>query len=156
MNSLRYLLVGIIFTAAITVVGYFTIITEGGPIKKKGEFMKVTFRNAEGIKVGNKVTVQGVPFGYVSAIRLIQIDENGTEVQSGEMGIGTRVEITMLLREKISLYDNYDIIIKNESLLTGRVIAIDPGTADLEPKQLKTRTTPITMIDYKTTRNNFV
>lgn len=112
MNSLRYLLVGIIFTAAITVVGYFTIITEGGPIKKKGEFMKVTFRNAEGIKVGNKVTVQGVPFGYVSAIRLIQIDENGTEVQSGEMGIGTRVEITMLLREKISLYDNYDIIIK--------------------------------------------
>nr|OCA01202.1 Mce [Leptospira interrogans serovar Copenhageni/Icterohaemorrhagiae] len=92
-----------------------------------------------------------MPFGYVSAIRLIQIDENGTEVQSGEMGIGTRVEITMLLREKISLYDNYDIIIKNESLLTGRVIAIDPGTADLEPKQLKTRTTPITMIDYKTT-----
>ncbi|EMF40740.1 hypothetical protein LEP1GSC067_3388 [Leptospira interrogans serovar Lora str. TE 1992] len=35
MNSLRYLLVGIIFTAAITVVGYFTIITEGGPIKKR-------------------------------------------------------------------------------------------------------------------------
>ncbi|EMO28059.1 hypothetical protein LEP1GSC170_4722 [Leptospira interrogans serovar Bataviae str. HAI135] len=62
--------------------------------------MKATFRNAEGIKVGNKVTVQGVPFGYVSAIRLIQIDESGTEVQSGEIGIGTRVEITMLLREK--------------------------------------------------------
>ncbi|EMO28060.1 hypothetical protein LEP1GSC170_4721, partial [Leptospira interrogans serovar Bataviae str. HAI135] len=35
--------------------------------------------------------------------------------------------------------------------MTGRVIAIDPGTTDLEPKQLKTRTTPVTMIDYKTT-----
>lgn len=72
--------------------------------------MKVTFRNAEGIKIGNKVTVQGVPFGYISAIRLIQIDENGVEVSAGETGIGTRVEITMLLREKIQLYDNYDII----------------------------------------------
>ncbi|RHX79132.1 MCE family protein [Leptospira yasudae] len=149
MSSLRYLLVGVIFTAAIAVVGYFTIVTEGGPVKKRGEFMKVTFRNAEGIKVGNKVTVQGVPFGYVSSIRLIQIDENGAEVQEGETGIGTRVEITMLLREKIRLYDNYDIIIKNESLLTGRVISIDPGTTDPESERLKKRSTPVTMIDYK-------
>ncbi|ASV11565.1 MULTISPECIES: mammalian cell entry protein Mce [Leptospira] len=150
MSSLRYLLVGVIFTVAIAVVGYFTIITEGGPVKKRGEFMKVTFRNAEGIKIGNKVTVQGVPFGYISAIRLIQIDENGVEVAAGETGIGTRVEITMLLREKIRLYDNYDIIIKNESLLTGRVISIDPGTTDPESEKLKERSTPVTMIDYKT------
>ncbi|MBM9578771.1 MCE family protein [Leptospira sp. 201903070] len=150
MSSLRYLLVGIIFTAAVGVVGYFTIITEGGPVKKRGEFMKITFRNAEGIKVGNKVTVQGVPFGYVSSIRLIQIDENGLEVQSGDLGIGTRVEVTLLLKEKIRLYDNYDIIIKNESLLTGRVISIDPGTTDPESQKLKARSTPVTMIDYKT------
>ncbi|EMF98777.1 hypothetical protein LEP1GSC133_3836 [Leptospira borgpetersenii serovar Pomona str. 200901868] len=35
MSSLRYLLVGVIFTVAISVVGYFTIITEGGPVKKE-------------------------------------------------------------------------------------------------------------------------
>ncbi|PKA03855.1 MlaD family protein, partial [Leptospira ellisii] len=149
MSSFRYLLVGIIFTAAVGIVGYFTIVTEGGPVKKRGEFMKITFRNAEGIKVGNKVTVQGVPFGYVSSIRLIQIDENGIEVPSGETGIATRVEITLLLREKIRLYDNYDVIIKNESLLTGRVISIDPGTADPESDRLKSRSTPVTLVDYK-------
>ncbi|TGK35466.1 MCE family protein [Leptospira gomenensis] len=149
MSSLRYLLVGIIFTAAVGIVGYFTIVTEGGPVKKRGEFMKITFRNAEGIKVGNKVTVQGVPFGYVSSIRLIQIDENGAEVPAGETGIATRVEITLLLREKIRLYDNYDVIIKNESLLTGRVISIDPGTADPESDKLKSRSTPVMVVDYK-------
>lgn len=35
MNSLRYLLVGIIFTAAITVVGYLQLLRKADPYKKR-------------------------------------------------------------------------------------------------------------------------
>ncbi len=130
MQSFRYLLVGAIFSVALVVVGYFTVMTEGGPIQKRGEFLKINFKNSEGIKVGNKVTVQGVPFGYVSSIRLIQINEEGAALPAGEIGVATRVEVTILLKEPLRLYENYDIAIRNESLLSGRVISIDPGTSE--------------------------
>lgn len=130
MKSFRYLLVGAIFSVAILVVGYFTVMTEGGPVQKRGEFLKINFKNSEGIKVGNKVTVQGVPFGYVSNIRLVQIDEQGGVLPPGEVGVATRVEVTILLKEPVRLYENYDIAIRNESLLSGRVISIDPGTSE--------------------------
>ncbi|PJZ68411.1 ABC transporter substrate-binding protein [Leptospira perolatii] len=134
MKSFRYLMVGAIFSAALVVIGYFTVVTEGGPIQRRGEFLKINFKNSEGIKVGNKVTVQGVPFGYVSSIRLIQIDDEGNVMPEGEVGVATRVEVSILLKEKIKLYENYDITIRNESLLAGRVISIDPGSMEPPPE----------------------
>jgi phospholipid/cholesterol/gamma-HCH transport system substrate-binding protein len=125
----QFILVGALFFGAIIVTAYFTIMTEGGPLKKELYSMKVYFPNGEGIKIGNKVTVQGVPFGYVSKVNLVQIDESGIILPKGKEGVGTRVEVIISLPEPVKLYENYDIKIKNESLLSGRVIAIDPGTS---------------------------
>ncbi|TGJ98595.1 MCE family protein [Leptospira langatensis] len=147
MSSFRYLLVGAIFSVAVVVVGYFTVMTEGGPVQKRGEFLRINFKNSEGIKVGNKVTVQGVPFGYVSNIRLIQIDENGAVLPAGEVGVATRVEVTILLKEPLRMYENYDITIRNESLLSGRVISIDPGTSESADERGPAKTFPV--VDYK-------
>ncbi|EIE01599.1 mammalian cell entry protein Mce [Leptospira licerasiae] len=149
MKSFRYLLVGAIFSVALVVVGYFTVMTEGGPVQKRGEFLKINFKNSEGIKVGNKVTVQGVPFGYVSNIRLIQIDENGAVLPAGEVGVATRVEVTILLKEPVRMYENYDIAIRNESLLSGRVISIDPGTSE-STEESKGPPRTFQVVDYKT------
>lgn len=148
MKSFRYLLVGAIFSVALVVVGYFTVMTEGGPVQKRGEFLKINFKNSEGIKVGNKVTVQGVPFGYVSNIRLIQIDENGAVLPAGEVGVATRVEVTILLKEPVRMYENYDIAIRNESLLSGRVISIDPGTSE-STDEGKGAPRTFQVVDYK-------
>ncbi|TGM98692.1 mammalian cell entry protein Mce [Leptospira dzoumogneensis] len=148
MKSFRYLLVGAIFSVALVVVGYFTVMTEGGPVQKRGEFLKINFKNSEGIKVGNKVTVQGVPFGYVSNIRLIQIDENGAVLPAGEVGVATRVEVTILLKEPVRMYENYDIAIRNESLLSGRVISIDPGTSE-STEEGKGAPRTFQVVDYK-------
>ncbi|TGL62729.1 MCE family protein [Leptospira ognonensis] len=129
MNALgRSLIVGFLFLFAALAVGYFTIITEGGPFQKEGFRLSVYFPDAEGIKVGGKVTIHGVPFGYVSKIRLVQISESGEILPEGEVGIGTKVELTLLLKSPVNLYDNYQITIKNESLLSGRVVALDPGS----------------------------
>ncbi len=118
---------GSLFFVALAVVGYFTIITEGGPLKKELYTMQVYFPNSEGIKLGSKVTVRGVPYGYVSKVNLIQIDREGNILPSTEEGIASKVEVILVLQKPLKLYDNYSIKIRNESLLSGRIIAIDPG-----------------------------
>ncbi|MCG6140692.1 mammalian cell entry protein Mce [Leptospira mtsangambouensis] len=131
----RALIVGLLFIFSLVAVGYFTIVTEGGPFQKSGYQLPVYFPDAEGIKIGNKVTIHGVPFGYVSKIRLVQIDEYGNLLPDGETGIGTKVELTLLLKGKVQLFSNYEITIKNESLLSGRVVSLDPGSKfPVDPK----------------------
>ncbi len=127
MKIAQYFLVGSLFFVALAVVGYFTIITEGGPLKKELYTMQVYFPNSEGIKLGSKVTVRGVPYGYVSKVNLIQLDKEGNILGATEEGISSKVEVMMVLQKPLKLYDNYSIKIRNESLLSGRVIAIDPG-----------------------------
>ncbi|MCZ8156977.1 MAG: MlaD family protein [Leptospira sp.] len=124
----RTFIVGILFLFAILAVGYFTIVTEGGPFQKEGFKLSVYFPDAEGIKVGGKVTIHGVPYGYVSKIKLVQINESGEILPDGTPGIGTKVELILLLKGPVNLYDNYQIVIKNESLLSGRVVSLDPGS----------------------------
>jgi phospholipid/cholesterol/gamma-HCH transport system substrate-binding protein len=133
MNFKTVLLVGFLFFGAMAAVGYFTIITEGGPLKKGLNTAKVYFPNAEGIKIGNKVTVQGVSYGYVSSVNLVQFDENGNPLEKGKEGFSTKVEVLITLSGPLKVYDNYSVQIKNESLLSGRVIAIDPGGAEDGP-----------------------
>ncbi|MCE9501896.1 MAG: MCE family protein, partial [Leptospira sp.] len=144
------LLVGGLFFSALGVIGYFTIITEGGPLKKEGKSVKIFFPNAEGIKIGNKVTVQGVPYGYVSRVDLIQLDNEGRPLEKGNAGVMTRVQVTLVLSGPLVLYENYDIKIKNESLLSGRVISIDPCSAyQIDPKtrSVKLGSAPVSSVD---------
>ncbi|HNO24646.1 MAG TPA: MCE family protein, partial [Leptospiraceae bacterium] len=45
MKAVQTILVGVLFLIASAVVGYFTIITEGGPLKKELHTMKIYFPN---------------------------------------------------------------------------------------------------------------
>lgn len=137
MQAVKYLIVGLLFLGSIAIVGYFTILTDGGPLRKKGVEAIVYFPNAEGIKVGNRVTVQGVPYGYISRIDLVQIDENGSILPKDRTGVATKVEVTLNLKGPIKIYENYTAVIKNESLLSGRIVALDPGSRF--PRDPKTR-----------------
>lgn len=135
MNPLKLIIVGLLFTISLLVVAYFTILTEGGPIKKEGVSLVVYFPNADGLKVGNRVTVQGVPYGYISSIDLVQVDEQGNILPKGQIGVTSKVEVKLTLKGPIVLYENYSAVIKNESILSGRIIALDPGSRyPLDPK----------------------
>lgn len=136
MKIVHNILVGILFISAAVVVGFFTIITEGGPFKKELNTTKVYFTSADGLKIGSKVTLHGVPFGYVSKVSLVDVDLEGNVIQEKQdewKAIGTRVEVTIVTPKPLKLYENYEIKIRNESLLSGRIIAIDPGTEE-DPK----------------------
>ncbi|MCB1323974.1 MAG: MCE family protein [Spirochaetales bacterium] len=130
MNWLQNLLVGILFFGALTMVGYFTIVSESGPFASRGRQMVVFFDNAEGVKAGSRVTVLGVPAGLVDNIELVPVDAEGRVVPVDSPDrVGQRVAITLELKQQVVFYENYNIEIKNESLLSGKVISINPGSS---------------------------
>ncbi|NCN08514.1 MAG: MCE family protein [Leptospira sp.] len=157
MQYVKYSIVGILFVTAIAIVGYFSVLTDGGPFQSDGIQTIIYFPNAEGIKIGNKVTVHGVPYGYVSKVDLVHFDEDGEILPKGVLGIGTKVQITLVLKGPIKIYENYEATIKNESLLSGRVISLDPGSRFAQdPKTFEYQTSGnenLVLTDYTTSKS---
>jgi len=124
-------IVGLLFFGSLAVVGYFTIVSESGPFAKKGKQLVIYFDHAEGIKVGSKVTVLGVPAGTVVDMDLVSVDENNIPVpDSSPRRVRQRVAIVVELKKDIIFFENYSISLKNESILSGKVVAIDPGNSE--------------------------
>jgi phospholipid/cholesterol/gamma-HCH transport system substrate-binding protein len=141
VKVIQNLIVGILFIFSLSLVGYFTIISESGPFAKKGKQIVIYFDHAEGIKLGSKVTVLGVPAGTVVDMDLVSVDENNIPVpDSSPKRVKQRVALVVELKKDIVFYDNYTISLKNESILSGKVVAIDPGNSEpvkgIYPKRL--------------------
>ncbi|GIX41652.1 MAG: ABC transporter substrate-binding protein [Leptospiraceae bacterium] len=131
MKFFQNFIVGLLFTGSLALVGYFTIISESGPFAKRGKQLVIYFDHAEGIKVGSKVTVLGVPSGTVVDMDLVSVDENNIPVpDSSPKRVKQRVAIVVELKKDIVFYENYSISLKNESILSGKVVAIDPGNSE--------------------------
>lgn len=141
MNWLQNLIVGILFFGALIILGYFTIVSDSGPFAVSGNRVVVYFDNAEGLKDDARVTVLGVPLGKVISIDLVDVDENGDPVDSDSPErVGQRVAISAELKEEVIFYNNYLIALKNESVLSGKIVAIDPGRSmDLESHEVVPR-----------------
>lgn len=130
MTWYQNLLVGVLFFSALALVGYFTIVSESGPFASRGNQVVVFFDNADGIKTGAGVTVLGVPAGTIDQVDLVPVDEKNKVVdEDSGARVGQRVAVTIELKKNIFFYENYLIEIKNESLLSGKVIAINPGNS---------------------------
>lgn len=104
--------VGIIVIMALTVLGYFTIIM-GGEIFETHTYypMTVVFRDVEGLSKDDKVRINGVLSGYVDSVELI--DNN--------------VVVKLRLYNHFTLYENYEIMVRNETALAGKYVSINPG-----------------------------
>ena len=145
MKWLQNILVGLLFFGALSIIGHFTIFSSSGPFAKTGSRMVLYFDNADGIKEGSKVTVLGVSAGSVGAISLVSVDKDNKVVPYESKAIvGQRVAITVELRRPVVFYRNYSVAIKSESLLGGKLVAIDPGTA-IDRKTQK----PLERLDIK-------
>jgi len=127
---LQNVLVGLLFFGALFMVGFFTIVSESGPFADRGSQMVLFFDNAEGVKEGTRVTVLGVPAGLVESVDLVSVDPTGRVIPDNDPGrVGQRVAVTIELKRDVVFYANYLIAIKNESILSGKVVSVDPGAA---------------------------
>ncbi len=130
MKFSQYILVSLLFFGALFLVGFFTIISDKGPFATEGKNLVIFFDNADGIKVGSSVNIIGVPGGDVRSVDLIAVDKDKKIVSlSSPKRVGQRVAISIELLKEVVFYSNYKIDIKNSSLLGGKTVSIDPGTA---------------------------
>lgn len=107
------LAVGIIFLAAMAILGYYTIIMTSRFMEPEGTYyMTVTFPTTEGLEISSKVKVNGVEAGAVKEMRLV----------------GYQVQVKLRLNYPFTLYKNYLIKIKNETLLGKKAVSIFTGT----------------------------
>lgn len=127
---LQNLVVGTLFFGALAIVAHFTIFSESGPFASRGKQMVLYFSNADGIKVGSRVTVLGVPSGSVIDVALVPVDaENHRVPPDSPNRVSHKVAVTIELKQDVIFYENYRVAIKGESLLSDKMVAIDPGFA---------------------------
>jgi phospholipid/cholesterol/gamma-HCH transport system substrate-binding protein len=124
MRVFSEILVGILFFSAVGILLYFTVfIMQDSAFYKQGKYeIDVIFDDVYGLSEGNRVLVSGVDYGKVKSIKLLP---NG------------KVLVKLSLKEKINIYKNYKIVVKSETALGGRVVAITPGDKILGLANLK-------------------
>ncbi|HOP28929.1 MAG TPA: MlaD family protein [Spirochaetota bacterium] len=112
MKRFSEFIVGVVFIAAMVTLGYFTIIR--GELFSDKEYYELTviFPDVESLSIGNKVLVNGVESGTVESIELMS---------------DARVIVSMKMFQHFALYENYRIILKNQTAIGGRIIVIYPG-----------------------------
>lgn len=115
MTKLNELIVGIVFFFAMAVLGYYTIIRSDLFDTRKYYMSSVIFNDVEGLAIGNKVLVNGVEAGTVTVIELMA---------------DSRVRVSLRLFRRFNLYENYKILLKNQTALGGRIVVIYPGSPE--------------------------
>ncbi len=122
MSKINELIVGIVFFASMSVLGYFTVVK--GDLFDDREFYlaKIVFENVEGLKEGDKILVNGVDSGVISKIELRE-DNN--------------VLVYAKFFRRFKLYENYKILLKNRSALGGRIVVLFPGKPRLKEKSFE-------------------
>ncbi|MDX1958140.1 MAG: MCE family protein [Leptospiraceae bacterium] len=123
---MKYVLVGTSFFGALAILFYLTIIEKENTNKLFPYKMKLYYQRAEGIKPGTEITVLGIPFGKVESIRQAKRNEFPDD-RYLEDGKEEGVELTLMMKQPLTLWDNYSIKFKAKTAFSGRSIDIDPG-----------------------------
>ena len=107
------IVVGVLFLIAMTILGYYTIIMSRKFLEPAAAYrMTVLFPNIEGLEKENKVKINGVDAGSVEEITLK----------------GYQVLVSLKMFTEFTMYQNYSIKIKSDSLLGKKFIGISPGS----------------------------
>ncbi|HNO24090.1 MAG TPA: MlaD family protein, partial [Leptospiraceae bacterium] len=113
---MKIYLTGIGFIVGITVMFYFTIIEKENTKKVYPYRMKMYYPRAEGIRDGTEVSVLGIPSGFVQSVRFVPLREvyDARFVPEGKEA----VELTIVLKKPVTLWDNYKIKFKNKTVFS--------------------------------------
>lgn len=128
MNFLQHLVVASLVFVSFGIISYFTIMSDSGPFAEPGKRLPVVFENITGLQEGSRVSVLGAPMGKVVAIDLAGVDEEGKLIASDSDQVkGMRGIAIVEIKKPVVFYENYRILLKDETLMSGKVVTIDPG-----------------------------
>ncbi|MDF1836586.1 MAG: MlaD family protein [Planctomycetota bacterium] len=117
MSPQRHTLLGLLFLAAISVLGYYTLFrADFNPFKEQHKF-EVYFEDAGGLREGDAILVAGMRWGKVEALHY-DAQENDPE---------RRIKASLVLSQRVKLYADHEITIEDASVLGGKFLKIEPG-----------------------------
>ncbi len=137
-------LVGAFFFAALVILGVFTILLSRDQFLGKEQTIRVRFPAVAGLREGDGVLVHGVEVGTVDSLELLKSGSPG--LPSGGVGV------ELSLKESIPVYNDHTIEVRYSSVLGGRHLVIEPGTAATGEADLDelTGTAPADLINEAT------
>jgi phospholipid/cholesterol/gamma-HCH transport system substrate-binding protein len=131
-QTVAELTVGFFVFAVLGALILFTILLSYDNVFTKSFQLKVYFDNVTGVIRGDKVFVQGVDVGRVSALA---ITPNG-------------VQVDLTLKHEVQLREDYSIEVKPATVLGGKFIDIHEGSRDLPLLAPSVRITGRAPVDF--------
>jgi phospholipid/cholesterol/gamma-HCH transport system substrate-binding protein len=120
MNTSNHFLLGLLFIAALTLLGYFTLFLSDFTLFGEVQQLTVHFPTANGLREGDSVLVAGVRWGKVTTITY----------DPKTLDPAKRITTLLSLDEPVTLHEGHQIMIEDATLLGGKNLTIDPGAAD--------------------------
>ncbi len=122
----KEIFLGAIFSIVLIFSFFYTIFSKQGKISKYPYRMKIYFTRIDGLKQGAEVYVKGVETGFLYSIDIVDkspiMDPRYLEPAQPKV-----VELTLAMKQPVTLWDNYKIRFNTKTLFSDRVIEIDPG-----------------------------
>ncbi len=122
MTSQRQLLLGMFVLIALSVLGFYTLFLSDVKLFGESARLIVHFPEAKSLREGDSVQLAGMRIGRV---RSLTYDAAAPDDR--------RITVTLLLDQDVELRDDYEITIRDATLLGGRLVAIEPGPAGAAP-----------------------
>lgn len=117
MSPQRHTLLGLLFLAAISILGYYTLFrADFNPFKEQHK-LEVYFEDAGGLREGDAILVAGMRWGKVEGL-VYDAQENDPE---------RRIRASLVLSQRVKLYGDHAITIEDASVLGGKFLKIEPG-----------------------------
>ncbi len=123
---MKYTIVGLIFFGILAFSFNYTIVEKTNTDAIYPYRMKLYYSRIDGLREGTEVSLNGVDFGLVTEIKKIPASDVPDQ-RFLEPGKSHAIELTLIMREPVTLWDNYEVKFKNKTSFSGRSIDVNPG-----------------------------
>lgn len=114
------------------IISFYITIVERADTKAKYPYqMKLYIPRSDGFKEGDDVYLRGLVYGQISEIRRVSYYSLRYPKFSPTED-GTAVELTLIVQNPITLWDNYKVQFKTKTLFSNRHLDLDPGFPEKE------------------------
>ena len=123
MTTQRHLILGIFFVGAVALLGYFTVFMADVSFFGQKTRLSAFFSETNGLREGDAVLVAGMRWGKVDGLTFRPTAE-----------FSERIEVSFSLTEAVTLKEDVRVTIEDATLLGGKILAIEPGSAGSPPR----------------------
>lgn len=123
---------GLFFWVAMVLLFLQTIVLPAGKNRASRIYMPVLLTSAQGLREGSRVTVLGVEKGTVLHLTYLPVDRVGRiiaddAIEEGKQQ-GQKILAILHMNERLELRSNYRISTRYTTVISDKVVDIDPGT----------------------------